>query len=147
MAHASDALRLALVYKYSGWYADIDTVTMKPLTDFKDGTHFISSDQKNIYMFEVNECRATFYLAETWLSRANLFLQEDSNFLGRELANGYFGALVSQSPFLWRAMEYFIQTYNGKQWSTGGATPLTKALYDQCDIQTPPKYLSSKYYK
>ena len=53
MAHASDALRLALVYKYSGWYADIDTVAMKPLTDFKDGTHFISSDQKNIFMFEV----------------------------------------------------------------------------------------------
>ena len=66
MAHASDALRLALVYKYSGWYADIDTVTMKPLTDFKDGTHFISSDQKNIYMFEVDKMQGNI------LSRRNL---------------------------------------------------------------------------
>lgn len=35
VAHLSDALRLAAVHAYGGWYADIDTVIMRALTDFR----------------------------------------------------------------------------------------------------------------
>jgi Glycosyltransferase sugar-binding region containing DXD motif len=42
--------RLALLYKFGGWYADIDTIIMKPLTDFDNKFGFkednlISTDQ------------------------------------------------------------------------------------------------------
>lgn len=36
--HLSDVLRLALVYLYGGWYSDIDTVTLKPVTEFEIDT-------------------------------------------------------------------------------------------------------------
>ena len=53
----SDALRLALIYKHGGWYADIDTVIMKPLSKLVEshpgGTFYISSDQKNKFLIEV----------------------------------------------------------------------------------------------
>ena len=53
----SDALRLALIYKHGGWYADIDTVIMKPLSQLVEshpgGTFYISSDQKNKFLIEV----------------------------------------------------------------------------------------------
>jgi hypothetical protein len=38
----SDALRLAVVYRFGGWYADFDTMFMKSLTDFE--TDVISTD-------------------------------------------------------------------------------------------------------
>ena len=54
---SSDALRLALIYKHGGWYADIDTVIMKPLSKLVEshpgGTFYISSDQKNKFLIEV----------------------------------------------------------------------------------------------
>jgi mannosyltransferase OCH1-like enzyme len=44
------APRLCLLYKFGGWYADIDTVIMKPLTDFDTKFGFkeevlVSTDQ------------------------------------------------------------------------------------------------------
>ena len=42
-----------MVPKFAGWYADIDTITMKPLTDFTEGKVYISSDQKYSYHYKV----------------------------------------------------------------------------------------------
>jgi mannosyltransferase OCH1-like enzyme len=44
----SDALRLAVAHVYGGWYSDIDTVFMKPLTDLdgKNGKNLLSTDGK-----------------------------------------------------------------------------------------------------
>ena len=73
-----------------------------------------------------------------------MIFQDDSDVIGSELANGYFGSLVPESPFLWRAMEYFLHFYDNAKWSTGGAGPLTRALYDACGIDKPPRLLTSK---
>ena len=60
---SSDALRLALIYKHGGWYADIDTVIMKPLSKLVEshpgGTFYISSDQKNGSILKIG-----FYLSK-----------------------------------------------------------------------------------
>ena len=45
VVHLSDALRLAVVHDFGGWYADIDTVFLRPLTDFDaDPNDLISTD-------------------------------------------------------------------------------------------------------
>jgi hypothetical protein len=47
--------RLTLIYKFGGWYSDIDTIIMKPLTDFETKFNYkedvlVSTDQFSTYM-------------------------------------------------------------------------------------------------
>ena len=124
IAHMSDALRLALIYKFGGWYADIDTVIMKPLSDFspRNGTLFISSDQRWAKMPKTDS--------------------EGNPVIGSKLANGFFGSMVQKYPFLWRSMELFLKTFDNQKWSTGGATPMTQALMEACKLNQPPAVLT-----
>ena len=50
--------RLVLLYKFGGWYADIDTIIMKPLTDFDTKFGFkeenlVSTDQHTSHLKNV----------------------------------------------------------------------------------------------
>jgi len=48
--HQSDALRLALVFKYGGWYSDLDAVTIRDLSKFKNviGVQRISGNAEDL---------------------------------------------------------------------------------------------------
>ena len=73
---SSDALRLALIYKHGGWYADIDTVIMKPLSKLVEshpgGTFYISSDQKNKFLIEVRILRLFSMLSTCYVTDENI---------------------------------------------------------------------------
>jgi len=118
IAHLSDALRLALVYKLGGWYADIDVIIVKSFADNfpldpDTDKFYISSDQKHIWFPSTDG--------------------DGHEVIGGKLANGFFGAMSKLSPFLWKTMQLFPQTFNNQIWSSGGAEPLTQALIQTCN--------------
>lgn len=115
--HISDALRLALIYKVGGWYADIDTVIMKPLTDFPMDamdTFYITSDQRH--------------------AKEPMYDENGLEVVGDRVANGFFGSMRVKSPFLLRTMELFSEFFDNQRWSTGGANIMTYALKDICGV-------------
>jgi hypothetical protein len=63
----SDALRLAVAQVYRGWYSDIDTVFMKPLTDLdgRKGTNLLLTDGKLVFFSR----RRSFYFHKRWTVR------------------------------------------------------------------------------
>jgi len=48
--HLSDALRLALLYKYGGFYSDTDTITLKSFSDLMNYNGFGYLDEKKPYI-------------------------------------------------------------------------------------------------
>ena len=134
--HLSDALRLALVYRYGGWYADIDTVMMKPLEGiFKSASAPSGGGVRKMDKFYITSDGPPLFDSKT----ATPTDAEGNYFIGTTLANGFFGAMEPQSPFLWRSMEIFVRSFDNTGWATGGAVPMTWALMEACNITTRPK--------
>ena len=109
IAHISDTFRLALIYRFGGWYADFDTVSLKSLDELGEGI-FFSTDHIGFNMADNNTA---------------------------ELANGFFGFVgkpFRKSKFLYRAMELFPSRYNREVWTSGGSGVLSQALRDHCYI-------------
>ncbi len=72
--------RLSLIYKFGGWYSDIDTIIMKPLTDFADKLGYtedviVSSDT-------------------TPPAKEDQFDKEGNMIIGTGVANGFFKLVV-----------------------------------------------------
>ena len=63
IVHHSDAIRIALIYKYGGWYSDLDMVFLKSIKNLRN---VLGSDYYNLPEFE------------------------DPDFLGRQVSNAIF---------------------------------------------------------
>eukprot|EP00095_Tigriopus_kingsejongensis_P005175 maker-scaffold237_size242172-snap-gene-1.31 protein:Tk05175 transcript:maker-scaffold237_size242172-snap-gene-1.31-mRNA-1 annotation:"fmrfamide receptor" len=124
--HLSDALRLTLIYLYGGWYADLDTVTMKSLVDLDFDV--LSTDTGS----------------EVLMRLENLKFEESPNntLLGKSVANGYFHFGEAQSDFIRKTILLFIHNFNPKIWNSGGAAIMTRMLRWQCGLKPKEKLTS-----
>ena len=100
----------------SGWYSDIDTLIMKPLTDFS--TDVISTDS---------------YFPEAF---GKTFDARGHERLGVSVANGLFRFARAESPFLRQSINRFKWGYaKGKRaiWAAGSKV-MTQTLRVKCGI-------------
>ncbi|TRY80061.1 hypothetical protein TCAL_06555, partial [Tigriopus californicus] len=117
--HLSDALRLALVYLYGGWYSDIDTVTLKPVTDFEIDTIGTDTNFETLFHLKSKE-------------------------MGKSVANGRFYFKKARSPFLEQSLALFKVIYNPKVWNSGGAKIMTRVLKTFCGMRQNEKLTAQK---
>lgn len=116
--HHSDAIRLVLIYKYGGFYSDLDVVILKSLDGLKN---VMSCDES------------------TSESVQNL----PNDFLGTKVSNAIFH-FTKGSPFIKRCLETFSSTFDGR-WGSGGPNLFQTVLLDLCNVRdTSSKFLSTK---
>lgn len=104
IVHLSDALRLVLIEKYGGWYADLDIIFLDNLHGMKN---VIGSDQ---------------------LSREQQL--RNPNSLGDVVSNAIFH-FEAGHPVVSLAVQAFTKSFDGK-WSSGGPNLLNKVILLLC---------------
>ncbi|XP_040570279.1 lactosylceramide 4-alpha-galactosyltransferase [Lepeophtheirus salmonis] len=103
-AHLSDVIRLAVIYRLGGTYSDIDVIFMRTIQNYEN---FFSSDQ-------------TPYFDDNGVARFG------------SVANGLFNIATSKSRFIHDAMNLFLDHFDGANWSSGGAKPISVAMKQLC---------------
>ena len=114
--------------KFGGWYSDIDTIILKPLTDF---------DTK--FGFEEDVLVSTDQFSSAFQGVVD---PEGFQVLGESVANGFFRSRKSGEEFLRKTIRYFVYTFDNQGWSTGGSKPLTMALRDTCGLRVDKGYVT-----
>ena len=114
MVHHSDAIRIALIHKYGGWYSDLDMVFLKPINHL---TNVLASD--------------AFHFHE---------LDQNPDFLGTKVSNAIFH-FDTHHPFLQKCMSRFAKVFDGS-WGSGGPTLFQLVLNQMCGSKA--KWVSKK---
>jgi len=104
--HTADALRLLLIDKYGGFYADTDFVILKPLTELRN---VIASDQVVEEMHD----------------------QEGRLLVGDTVSNAIFH-FSKGHKILRLALQQFNQMFQSNVWASGGPNLLQKSLLQLC---------------
>ena len=112
----SDAIRIMLIYKYGGWYSDLDMVILKPLTEFQN---VLSCD-------EIPEDISEF----------------PKDLLGNKVSNAIFH-FERNHIFLKKCIEIFPKLFDGT-WGSGGPGVFQEVLNSICQIKGKPDYLSNQ---
>ena len=109
VVHFSDAIRLVLIYKFGGFYADLDIVFLRRFP----------ADLKNVF--------ASDQVTQSDAQRAG------KDYWGHEVCNAIFH-LDKNHPMLKRSLAAFEKNFSGK-WSSGGADILTVELMRECGYE------------
>ena len=117
--HLSDAIRIILIFKYGGWYSDLDMVIIKPLTELQN---VLSCDE--------------------FPDIENHLLSQD--FLGKKVSNAIFH-FEKEHSFLKKCIENFASLFDGT-WGSGGPNLFQVVLNNLCQIDEMPTYLSNQNY-
>ena len=123
IVHYSDAIRLVLIYKYGGWYADLDIIFLKTVEHLRN---VIASDQ--LLMSDEERLGPDFW--------------------GTMVCNAVFN-FDKGHGFLERAINGFGRFFDGHRWSSGGAEILNRSLMTQCgyDVDSKMHLMKSKFSK
>ena len=101
----SDAIRIALIYKFGGWYSDLDVVFLKSISSLKN---VIGSDE--------------------YIEKEN----HPPDYLGGKVTNAIFHTDKGH-PFMKMCMKHFPKVFDG-QWGSGGPVVLHAALQSLCNL-------------
>ena len=96
--HYSDAIRLVLVYKYGGFYSDLDMVILKPLTKFRN---VLSCDENGSEEYKDVK-------------------DQPDDFLGKKVSNAIFH-FEKEHVFINECLQRFATNFDGK-WGSGGTS-------------------------
>ncbi len=111
-------MRLAIIYKYGGWYSDLDTVWLRPLSSLSPpDVDVISTDG---------------YLDKVLGKERD---DQGHRILGSGVSNGLFRFRSERSPFLRRSMQLFVSRFDPKVWTSGGARVMATALKEACGVE------------
>ena len=94
--HYSDAIRLVLVYKYGGFYSDLDMVILKPLTELRN---VLSCDENGSEEYKDVK-------------------DQPEDFLGKKVSNAIFH-FEKEHVFVNQCLQSFANNFDGK-WGSGG---------------------------
>ena len=119
MVHHSDAIRIALIHKYGGWYSDLDMVFLKPINHLRN---VLGSDS-----FQIHE------------------LKRNPDYLGTKVSNAIFQFDTQHHPFLKKCLDKFAQVFDGT-WGSGGPTLFQLVLNQMCGSPGAATWLSKKTY-
>ena len=104
MVHHSDAIRIALIHQYGGWYSDLDMVFLQPINHLKN---VLGSDSYHDHELDRNP-----------------------DFLGTKVSNAIF-QFEKHHPFLQKCLDQFPQVFDGT-WGSGGPTLFQLVLNQMC---------------
>ena len=110
----SDAIRLALIHKYGGWYSDLDMVFRKPINQYKNVLACDEFSDKN----------------------------SDKDNLGTFVSNAIFH-FEKGHIFLEKCMEAFPKMFDGT-WGSVGPKLLQTVLQELCGKRTNMDFISSQ---
>jgi hypothetical protein len=113
-------------FRYGGWYADLDTIFLRPLADLSPGdVDVISTDG---YLDAIHGGRVDAH---------------GHRILGGRVSNGLFRARRAGSRFLRLTMEAFAAGFDPSVWTSGGANAMATALREVCGVDEEKEGLVS----
>ncbi len=102
----SDALRLMLVYKYGGWYSDLDMIHIRPIPDEINNNNMDKSNKNGKQVFVTRNC-----ISGDHLQIVDLFERDGyDGSVGENLNNAIF-RFDPGHAFLQACIEVFSTTF------------------------------------
>ena len=115
LPHFSDAIRMILIYRFGGWYSDLDVVFLRPLLDENKEPlkNVVASDSLSYDLYDDPKYK---------------------NNYGESVANGFFHNDKGH-VFLENAIQLFATTFNPEVWGSSGPQVFLQAMEEVCGKQ------------
>ena len=110
---------IALIYKYGGWYSDLDMVFIRPINHLKN---VLGSDY--FHQSEISEMK--------------------NGYLGKQVSNAIFH-FDAKSKFMESCLNLFPKVFNG-DWGSGGPTLFQIVLNQMCGLSKDSRGMYLKTY-